>query len=519
MAAIIEATARPDVTLAEVGRLVAADPGFAVRVLRLVNSSFHTRGNQIASVHKAVSHLGLQSLRNLALTTAATGGAEARALYPFDMPRFWEESLRRAAASEVLAETGIFGPIEAATAFTAGLLQDLPVLALIRANPGKGEAWMNWIGEEPERRRREERKLFGCSHDELAGDLCEAWSLPQTLAMPMRHHHRHEEAPAAHRAQCHLHEVAETLAAVYGADDTATAWRSARNLLGPLLPRGGEAAVDRLIEQVGSRVTSAARALGMLVSDQPDLERLRRQARRSAEMSDLSRTQLVSRVQRLVARNDALQRELAQMRLLVDTLTATDALTGLPNERALEVRLGQEVRRAARSGKGVALLALRLTLREGADPVEVQQSVGVALGATMRNTDVVARVGELTFEVLLPDTTIAGAFVAARRALAAMRGDLRDPPWTPWFGLACLEGTPGTRVASEPLIRRLRARAHENLGAAMLSDRPLVRTELELEPWVPDAGSPASGEAPPDAAAAQDDSPTQPEADKSGVAA
>src|SRR5690606_8367473 len=143
----------------------------------------------------------------------------------------------------------------------------------------------------------------------------------------------------------------------------------------------------------------------------------------------------------------------------------------------------------------------------------------VALGATMRNTDVVARVGELTFEVLLPDTTIAGAFVAARRALAAMRGDLRDPPWTPWFGLACLEGTPGTRVASEPLIRRLRARAHETLGAAMLSDRPLVRTELELEPWVPDAGSPASGEAPPDTAAAQDDSPTQPEADKSGVAA
>ena len=106
------------------------------------------------------------------------------------------------------------------------------------------------------------------------------------------------------------------------AEDVAAALDVARRLRVALLPRGGEAAVDRLIEQVGSRVTSAARALGMLVSDQPDLERLRRQARRSAEMSDLSRTQLVSRVQRLVARNDALQRELAQMRLLVDTLTA-----------------------------------------------------------------------------------------------------------------------------------------------------------------------------------------------------
>lgn len=499
LATIIELTAKPGVAVAEVGRLVASDPSFAVRVLRLVNSSFMTRGNQIASVHKAVSHVGLQGIRNLALTTAATGGADERAMYPFDMARFWEESLRRAAASQVLAETGIFGSADASSAFTAGLLQDLPVLTLIRNNPGKAEAWMNWWGEDPERRRREEAKLLGFAHDEVANALCSAWGLPDVIAHPMMHHHDPSRAPEAFRARCRLHQEAEFVAAVYGADDTASAWRLARTRLAPILGDSGDAAVDRIIEQVGGRVTLAARALGMLVSEQPDLERLRRQAKRSAEMGDLTRGQLVSRVQRVLSQNEALQRELVQMRALLDAMTATEEITGLPNGRALEARLGQEVRRAARSGKGVALLMIALTCDEGVDPIEVQQSVGVALGATMRDTDVVAHLGEGAFEVLLPDTTVSGAFVAARRALAAARAEVHgvhsEPPWSLWGGIACLEGASRSRIHVEPLIRRLRARAQENLRAALEQERPLVRTEREVEPWrVP--AEPVSGSGP-----------------------
>lgn len=488
LAAIVDATQRPDVALAELGRLVAADPGFAVRVLRLVNSSFHTRGNQIASVHKAVSILGLQSLKNLALTTAATGGADVRALYPFDMRRFWEESLRRAAACEVLAESRAFGIVDVPSAFTAGLLQDLPVLTLIRSNLGKGESWMNLAGAEPELRRREERKFFGMSHDELAVQLCEAWSLPKSLAMPMIHHHRHENAPAEFQAICHLHELAELLAAVYGADDTATAWRTARTEIAPLLPAGGEAEVDRMIERVGARVTSAARSLGIMVSEQPDLDRLRQLAKRSAEMGDLNRKQLVARVKRLHARNEALQSELIQMRELVDTLSATDAVTGLPNERALEARLALEVRRAARSGRGVALIAMQLSVAAGVDPVEAQQLVAVALGATMRVTDVVARIGDGRFELLLPDTNMAGAFVAARRALVAVRGQEteggdREPPWTLSCGIGCLEGVPSGKFQCDRVILRLRGRGQENLRAALGDGRPLVRTDRETIPW------------------------------------
>lgn len=488
LAALIEATVDRETTIAELGRLVALEPSFAVKVLKLVNASLHTRGNPIASIHKAVTRLGVHSLRNLALATAATGGADAKVFYPFDLNQFWEESLRRAAACEVLAESGLFGRIPEAHAFTAGMMQDLAVLCLVRSHPSRAEQWMNLIGEPPERRRREERKIFGASHEEVALEIAEKWHLPEDIALPMIHHHRPENAPDEYRRRCRMHELAEYLAAVYGADDTAEAWAEARRRLAPYVRDGGDDLVDALIEKVGRRVVTAARSLGMMVPDQPDLDRLRRLAARSAEMGELSRRQLVTRVKRLLARNDGLHRDLLQARAMVEMLSALDELTSLPNARALEARMAQEIRRAARTGAGLALVALAVQpVGRRLDPLDLDQLIGVGIGATMRVTDLVARTGLGRFEMLLPDTTPEGAFVAARRALAGVRGetgDAADGDWQLRFGLACLVEKPEGKPEPDALIVRMRARARRNIAAAMEARREVVRTGREVIGWV-----------------------------------
>lgn len=480
---IIEMTGQQDVSIAELSRAVAADPGLSVRVLRQVNSTLLSRGVQIASIHKAVSRLGVQGVRLLAIGAAATGGQDARAFYPFDLARFWEDSLRRAAASEVLAGTSLFSGIEPSSAFMAGLLQDLPVLALIRSDPAKATAWMSMVGEDPILRRREEQALFGCTHDEIAGDVQLAWGLPDGVAIPMRYHHEPARAPTRYYKQCRLHQLAEGLAAVLGADDTSAAWQRARALLASV-DGFQDNELDGVLEQVARRVSTAARALGMGVSEQPDLRELRRRARRSEEMFDLTRHELVAWVRKLAARNDGLRRELVHLREMVEVLSATDAVTGLPDRRALDVRLGLELRRAARSGVGLSVLWLEIAA-DRVVPVDAEQQFAVGVGATMRTTDLVTRFDAGCLVVVLPDTAENGAFVAARRALGGARGEGRgsSAEWAAGCGLAWIQGTPSEALDFDELAERLIARARENAQAALERGRAVVRTGRESVPW------------------------------------
>src|SRR4051812_16407535 len=56
------------VTLADVAKLVSADSALAARVLQIVNSAFFRLARRISNVEQAVSYLGFQAIRNLAMS-------------------------------------------------------------------------------------------------------------------------------------------------------------------------------------------------------------------------------------------------------------------------------------------------------------------------------------------------------------------------------------------------------------------------------------------------------------------
>src|SRR5579864_9244509 len=56
------------VTLADVAQLVGSDSALAARVLQIVNSAFFRLARRISNIEQAVSYLGFQSIRNLAMS-------------------------------------------------------------------------------------------------------------------------------------------------------------------------------------------------------------------------------------------------------------------------------------------------------------------------------------------------------------------------------------------------------------------------------------------------------------------
>jgi diguanylate cyclase (GGDEF)-like protein len=101
---------------------------------------------------------------------------------------------------------------------------------------------------------------------------------------------------------------------------------------------------------------------------------------------------------------------------------AVDPLTGLFDRKAFESRLEQETARSERSGAPVSAMLIDVDRLDRINQMhgrrvgdELLREMGSTLRATVRVSDSVYRFGADEFAVLLPDTELAGAYLAAER--------------------------------------------------------------------------------------------------------
>ena len=117
----------------------------------------------------------------------------------------------------------------------------------------------------------------------------------------------------------------------------------------------------------------------------------------------------------------------AESRAHAFQLARTDELTGLPNRRAFGERLSGEVARARRAGSPLALAILDLDGFKGvndhhghATGDRVLCAVSDALRATVREGELLARVGGEEFGWILPAADLEAGVAAAERARASV---------------------------------------------------------------------------------------------------
>jgi diguanylate cyclase (GGDEF)-like protein len=159
------------------------------------------------------------------------------------------------------------------------------------------------------------------------------------------------------------------------------------------------------------------------------------------------------------------------------TLSLTDALTGLPNRRAFEIKLLTEYARAHRNSSPLALLALDADHfklyndyyghPQGDVALKVMADVlRLSLG---RPADVIARMGGEEFSVLLPETDAAGAQEIANRIIDNFR--VRNLPHADSPVASYMTVSIGIAVAGDESQESFFSRADRALYRAKLSGR------------------------------------------------
>jgi diguanylate cyclase (GGDEF)-like protein/PAS domain S-box-containing protein len=171
--------------------------------------------------------------------------------------------------------------------------------------------------------------------------------------------------------------------------------------------------------------------------------------------------------------------ERKQMERDLHRLATTDPLTGAANRRQFMAAATQEVERSLRYGNGLSMIMLDVDHFKRIND-EFGHSVGDealvavvnACRATLREVDVVGRMGGEEFAVLLPETALTGALEVAerlRRAIAAARP--RQAPaglvLTASLGVA-------QRTTGETLVDQILGRADRALYAAKNEGRDRV---------------------------------------------
>ena len=184
---LVEACNDEATTPQEAAEIIATDPSLAGTIMRLGNSAYFGMCGRLTTVEKAVLYLGLDLVRNLALSTSVF--EVFREIEPsphFSLERFWWHSFFVATLAKRIA--GRTNPGLQEEAFLAGLLHDIGKLILWQQMGGEYAQLLKKVAHGPDL-AVEEKKSFGLDHAELGSRVIEQWSLKSFLADAVRYHH------------------------------------------------------------------------------------------------------------------------------------------------------------------------------------------------------------------------------------------------------------------------------------------------------------------------------------------
>lgn len=126
--------------------------------------------------------------------------------------------------------------------------------------------------------------------------------------------------------------------------------------------------------------------------------------------------------------------QLTTINQMLEELALIDSLTGLANRRQFDIALKNELTRAARNYRSVALLMLDMDYFKQYNDIyghvagdQCLQQIGQTLkGLARRSNDIMARYGGEEMGIILPDTDAQGALFFAERIIDAVR-ELKIP--------------------------------------------------------------------------------------------
>lgn len=415
---ILDAVKDDHATSQSLSKIISSDPALAARILKFANSSLYCSCVKIDSIDRAITVLGTETLKNIALSFAIAKTDPGIKSNGFDFNLFWRRSLTSAVSTNLLA--GMMGKDQGNT-FVIGLLKDIGMLFMYTAQP---DAYLNVFKEKlssSSTLAEAERTIFGFDHQEIGAAILEHWSFPDQIYHPIRYHHQFTKAPVSVRDASLLLGLADKVSSAYHGCNTVDRVKEIHKAF-HRHKTIGEEEITLFIDKVGEQSLEILSSFEIDPGEMKPYSQLLQEANDELGKLNLTYGQLILDLKQAKKKSDKLTAELKTANDQLRLLALRDGLTSLYNHTYFQDALLTEFSKARRYNRNLSLLLIDIDHFKS-----VNDSYGHLIGDLVlkrvageiknctREADIAARYGGEEFTVILPETDLKGAVQLGER--------------------------------------------------------------------------------------------------------
>jgi HD-like signal output (HDOD) protein len=169
-----------------VGNIIAQDAAMTAKILQLVNSAFFGLSENVNTPKKAVTILGLNTIKSLVLGIQVFSEYQGQKKLPISVDAIWENSLHVSSLAVSIARSLGLGGREREDARVSGVLLDIGMLLSFQIPGYFQNVKFNKNGQTV---IESEYQFLGTSHAEMGGYLLGIWGLPNSIVEAVTFHH------------------------------------------------------------------------------------------------------------------------------------------------------------------------------------------------------------------------------------------------------------------------------------------------------------------------------------------
>lgn len=187
---ILEVSRHINCTPKDILEIIEKDPVMTIKVLKVINSAYFSLPYKINSLDRAVVYIGINTIKNLALSLATIGILPLKNQAGFDMNDYLQHSLVSAGIARQLATRFAAGDIDPMDCYIAALLHDFGKVVFAQFMPEEFSKALK-LSEETGRPLYEtEEEVIGINHASVGAMLAKRWNFSNELIDCVRDHHK-----------------------------------------------------------------------------------------------------------------------------------------------------------------------------------------------------------------------------------------------------------------------------------------------------------------------------------------
>lgn len=185
--AILKAINDPYASLSRVSETILKDQALTAKVLKMINSAYYGVSTPVGTVSQAVSLLGLDKIKNLAMAISLSEGLYRYSGLPFGRGALWHHSQACGVATSLVASAAGYSTPE--EALIVGLIHDIAKALWTELFPERFLAAIKAVQMDGRDPLEVEMEYLTVPHATVGAWMLEKWQLPEIFRKAVALHH------------------------------------------------------------------------------------------------------------------------------------------------------------------------------------------------------------------------------------------------------------------------------------------------------------------------------------------